>query len=58
MHEQSLEKASAEMEQDLAARAEEERLALKLKEQWQQKMKVGDWVERVGRRAIRQGRIG
>lgn len=37
---QSLEKAEMDMDRDLAARAEESRLASELKEQWQQKMKV------------------
>lgn len=45
------------MEHDLAARAEEERLAVKLKEQWQQKMKVTGWKGRVGC-GRRKGRVG
>lgn len=39
--EQSLEKAKTAMERDLAARAQEDRLASELKEKWRQKMQVG-----------------
>ncbi|CAN0098053.1 unnamed protein product, partial [Scytosiphon promiscuus] len=37
---ESLEKAEMDMDRDLAAREEENRLALELKEQWQRKMKA------------------
>ena len=37
---QSLEKAMVDMDADLKARAEEHQLSLKLREQWQQKMRV------------------
>lgn len=39
---QKLEKAKVEMAADLKARGKEDQLALKLREQWHQKMRVSD----------------
>ena len=55
---QSLEKAKVDMDADLKARAEEHQLSLKLREQWQQKMRVSAMLDPWGRRRGRGGRWG